>query len=49
MANVGVEYQDEDVYGALEKNKNLKDHIKQKLGNAMVKLKKQRQILWRNA
>ena len=28
MANVGVEYQDEDVYGALEKNKNLKDHIK---------------------
>ena len=40
MANVGMEDHNQDVYDALEKNKNFKDQIKQKLGKYNGETKK---------
>ena len=40
MANVGMEDHDQDVYEALEKNKNFKEQIKQKLGKCNGETKK---------
>ena len=41
MANGAMEDQDQDVYGALEKNKNLEEQVKQLPGQCRVETKKE--------
>ena len=49
MANGAMEDEDQHGYGALQENKNLMGKFKRNQANAMQKLKKQTQIMWKNA
>ena len=49
MATGAIENENQHVYGDSEENKIWQSKINKNQANAMLKLKKQRQIMWMNA